>query len=125
MLCFVLANQGFCEDWDNEDNVEAMATACAASGTLASSVSDVGVAKALLDEKCGISLVSLLESERVELIHRCLVIVLELINAEDYGTQLATHLLECGIVPVLSNVSNFVMLANLGKIFAKLSFLNF
>jgi hypothetical protein len=95
---------GLCEDWDNEDNDEAFATSCAAAGTLASAVGDEGVAKALLDEKCAISLVSLLESGRLELIHRCLVIILELIDTEDIGGQLATHLLEHGVVPHLSEV---------------------
>lgn len=95
---------GLCEDWDSEENAEAFATACAASGTLASAVGDEGVAKALLDEKCAISLLSMLESGRLELIHRCLVIILELIDSEAHGAALATHLLEGGVVPHLAQV---------------------
>lgn len=95
---------GLCEDWDNEDNEEAFATACASSGTLASAAGDPGVAKALLDEKCALSILSLLGSKRLELIHRCLVIILELIESEEHGGQLAMHLLENGVVPFLSEV---------------------
>jgi hypothetical protein len=104
-LCLCLS-AGLCEDWDNEDNEEAFATACAASGTLASSVGDAGVAKALLGEKCAISLLTLLESQQLDLVHRCLVIILELIDTEEQlvGGELATHLLEYGVVPHLSQV---------------------
>lgn len=105
ILCVLCVGAvGLCEDWDSEENEEAFATACAASGTLASAVGDAGVAKALLSEKCGISLLSLLESQQLDLVHRCLVIVLELLEDEEHGAALATHLLESGIVPHLAQV---------------------
>jgi hypothetical protein len=103
-----------CEDWDNEENENAFATACAASGTLASAARDPDVAKALLEEKCALSLISLLESQKLDLVHRCLVIVLELIDCEEHSKQLATHLLESGIVPALSKVSvNLIMVISI------------
>lgn len=95
---------GLSEDWDNEENPEALATACAASGTLASACADPGVAKALLDEECAVSVLSLLASAKIELVHRCLVVILELIDAEEWGEALATHMLEQGVVPLLAKV---------------------
>ena len=104
VVCVLCVATGLCEDWDSDDNPEAFATACAAAGTLASAVGDEGVAKALLDEQCGISLLTLLESGQLGLVHRCLVIILELLAAEEHGALLATHLLESGVVPHLAQV---------------------
>ena len=95
---------GFSEDWDNEDNEEAFATARAAAGTLAGAAGDEDVAKALLAENCATSLVSLLESENVELAHRAIVITTQLTEQTDVdlAAELATHLLEGGVVPALA-----------------------
>ncbi len=92
---------GLSEDWSN---AEAIATACAASGTLATAASDNGVAIAMLQENCAQSLLSLLESERVDLVHRAVVVIMELVSGEERN-KLAKYLVEAGIVPALGVVA--------------------
>lgn len=95
---------GFCEDWDNADNEEAFATARAAAGTLAYACGDADVGKALLAENCATSILSLLESENSELAHRAIVIINELCELAEVelAAQIATHLVEGGVVPSLA-----------------------
>jgi hypothetical protein len=96
---------GLCEDWSNEENEEAFLTARAAAGTLASVASDPQVAEALLAEECARSIASLLESEEPELIHRALVMVIDLCEGgTDNCKKMATHLIESGVVPPLAKV---------------------
>jgi hypothetical protein len=96
---------GLCEDWANEENDEAFLTARAAAGTLACVVGDPQVAEALLAEECARSIASLLESEEPELIHRALVMVIDLCEGEaDHCKKMATHLIESGVVPPLAKV---------------------
>ncbi len=95
---------GLSEDWNSEENDEAFATACAASGTLATAVSDEGVTNAILAENCGQTMLELLHSERVELIHRALVIILELVTGPSQH-KAAKHLVEIGVVPALSIIA--------------------
>jgi hypothetical protein len=95
---------GFCEDWGNEENEEAFATARAAAGTLAYACGDADVGQALLEENCASSVLSLLESENSELAHRAIVIINELceLTDADLAGQIATHLVEGGVVPSLA-----------------------
>lgn len=96
---------GLCEDWCNEENEEAYATARAAAGTLACAVGDPKVAEALLAEECARSIASLLESGEVELIHRALVMTIDLCDGDtDLCVRLAKHLIEGGVVPPLAQV---------------------
>lgn len=95
---------GLSEDWDNEENDEAFATARAAAGTLAYVAGDEAVGRALLEENCASSILSLLESENSELAHRAIVIISELCDQEDVelAAELATHLVTGGVVPALA-----------------------
>jgi hypothetical protein len=72
----------FCDDWANEENQEAEATAMAASGTLAVAVSDAEVAKAVLAEGCGKSVATLVQSGNEGLAHRALVCASNLLETE-------------------------------------------
>jgi hypothetical protein len=101
---------GLSEDWYNEENEEAFATARAAAGTLACAVGDPQVAEALLAEDCVRSIASLLESGEVELIHRALVMIIDLCDGDaDHCKKLATHLIEGGVVPPLAKVMQMEM----------------
>ncbi|CAM9233984.1 unnamed protein product, partial [Ectocarpus fasciculatus] len=70
----------FCEDWDSEESDEALATALASSGTLAVAASDEGVNGALLQCGCGESIASMIGSGVDGLIHRALVLAIELVT---------------------------------------------
>ena len=74
---------GLCQDWDNEDNEDAIPTAKAAAATLAMSAQDPQVTVALVKEKVGEALVSLLASEDMELIHRALVCLCTIVEVEE------------------------------------------
>ena len=94
---------GLSEDWSNDESDEAFATARAAAGTLACAVGDPQVADALLKEECARTIVCLLESEQPELIHRALVMIIDLCdNNSELSGQIAVHLIEGGVVPPLS-----------------------
>lgn len=71
---------------------------------------DPEVAEALLAEDCVRSIASLLESGEVELIHRALVMVIDLCDGDaDHCKKLATHLIEGGVVPPLAKVMQMEM----------------
>lgn len=104
-----------CEDYgvDNEESSddnyvdEAYKTCRAAAGTLACSCGDDKVAVAVMQENIGGTITKLLESGKLELIHRALVIVVELIGCG--GKELAVHLASCNVIDsVNSAVSSAV-----------------
>lgn len=103
-----------CEDYgindeeDNEDNNqnynyadEAYKTCRASAGTLACSCGDDKVALAVMKENIGNTIAKLLESRKLELIHRALVIVIELI--ESGGKDLAVHMASCNVIESINN----------------------
>lgn len=94
---------GLSEDWDNEENPqEGLSIAKATSATLAMTVSDEEVAKAVIQENVSKTIVCLLQSENKDLIHRTLVIIVSLVQC--LGNTAASHLLEGGVVPAISIV---------------------
>ena len=106
---------GLAEDWNNTNSqesesaapgsgvTEAFLTARAAAGTLAGAAGDAAVAEAMVKEDCARTVVALLESENKELVHRALVIVLELLshNKKEY----AAHLMGGGVIPCIGLVT--------------------
>eukprot|EP01035_Chromulina_nebulosa_P018083 gene18083-23731_t len=94
---------GLCEDWDNSnDPNECYATARAASGTLAMAANDDVVANAMIQEDCSKTLLSLLSSEKSELIYRALVIIITLV--ETIGKKAAEHLGEGNVIQAIAVV---------------------
>ena len=103
-----------CEDYgENDDNnnddnnnnnnqqhynylEEAYKTCRASAGTLACSCGDDKVALAVMQENIGNTITKLLQSSKLELIHRALVIVLEL--TESGGKDLAIHMASCNVI---------------------------
>ncbi len=81
---------------------EAYQTARAAAGTLAVASSDSEVCQAMIEEGCVTTIISLLESEAPELVHRCLVCIQEMVTAG--GQNTAKFLLEGGVVPAIAVV---------------------
>ena len=90
----------FCEDWENEDNNEALACAMAAAGTLAVAASDEGVSKALLAEGCGKCIANLIDSQNPDLCHRSLVMAIEFLQV--LGSIARDHLGECDVVGAIT-----------------------
>ncbi len=103
---------GLCEDWDNKEsesveNPEALSISRACSGTLASACSDVEVCKAVLKEEIGGTIVKLLQSKQVELIHRCIVMLNEIL--ETHGTtEMCMHMLESGVIAALTEALKLI-----------------
>lgn len=89
-------------DENNNDNQhynyieEAYKTCRASAGTLACSCGDDKVALAVMQENIGNTITKLLQSGKLELIHRALVIVLELIGSG--GKDLAVHMASCNVI---------------------------
>jgi len=102
-----------CEDYgvdDEEDNNnnqsynyadEAYKTCRASAGTLACACGDDKVAFAVMQENIGNTITKLLDSGKLELIHRALVIIIELI--ESGGKDLAVHMASCNVIECISN----------------------
>ena len=91
----------FCEDWSNEENEEALATALAASGTLAVASSDNVVAHSLTKEGCGSCIAGLISSKVEGLTHRGLVVGLELVH--NVGITARDELGNGGVVDALKS----------------------
>jgi len=82
-------------------------TAKAAAGSLATLSIDSTIADLMLKEDCARTLVALLESTDGDLIHRALVIIMELLSSKEDATErysIAKHLVEGSIVPAMSSV---------------------
>lgn len=88
----------FCEDWGNAENPEALATAMAASGTLAVAVADSEVAGAVLSEGCGKCISALVLSGEEGLAHRALVCASNLLESEQQQAAARVQLTEGGDV---------------------------
>ena len=98
---------GLAEDWDREEEPrEAYLTARAAAGTLAVAASDELVGEALLSQDCARTIKSLLESQQQELVHRALVLIIELLSLEK-KPLLAKHMMESGVIPAIAIVAKF------------------
>lgn len=106
---------GLAEDWDNDkaDAHEAFLIARAAAGTLAGAACDPEVADAMVSCDCARTVVTLLESGNPELIHRALVVVLQLLSTEKRAV--AEHLMHGSVVPAMGGVTKLKepMLADL------------
>jgi hypothetical protein len=104
------------DDDDNDDNDnnnnsssnqsydyadEAYKTCRASAGTLACACGDDKVALAVMQENIGNTVAKLLASGQLELIHRALVIVIELI--ESGGKDLALHMASCNVIESINN----------------------
>lgn len=72
------------------------------SGTLAQAVSDEGVCTALLKSGCGECITALLDSDNDGLVHRALVLAIDLVRNK--GVDARNHLGEHGVVSALTNV---------------------
>ena len=74
---------------------------------------------ALVQEDCARTIVGLLESEKPELVHRALVIITELLAAQEGDAEqcraIAVHLIEGGVVQAISVVLKLKD-AQLGKL---------
>jgi hypothetical protein len=75
----------------------------AAAGTLAVACADVEVCNFMLKEDCARTIVRLLNSSNEELVHRALVIIMELV--ETGGNKLAIHMIEGNVIPAIAIVS--------------------
>ena len=95
-----------CEDWDVQEGEksENFLTARAAAGTLACAAFDEEVAQAMVAENSVLSLKTLLETGSDALIHRALVIILEMTTLRK--REVAFHLMEGGIISALGVVAN-------------------
>eukprot|EP01041_Mallomonas_annulata_P007218 gene7218-14717_t len=91
------------DDWDNEDNEEAVATARASLATLAMAAGDEAVTDALISENIAKVITRLLSSEMMEeeLLHRALVLTNTMVETK---TAAGLHLMEGGIVPLLGEL---------------------
>ena len=94
---------GLCEEWDEDIQSPEYLTARAASGTLAVAASDIDVCLSLCASNCVNTLISLMSSEREELIHRSLVITLEMISHEN--REIVSHFTSSQILDTLSGLS--------------------
>jgi hypothetical protein len=96
---------GLSEDWENDtqDAHEAFLIARAAAGTLAGAASDPEVAEAMIQNDCARTIVALLDSQNKELVHRALVIVLELLSTDK--RSVAEHLVTGLVVPAIGIVT--------------------
>lgn len=143
---------GLAEDWDSgkesaEENLppgegdQSYLIARAAAGTLAMACSDPLVVSAMCKQDCARTIVSLLESQQPELVHRALFILIEMMTAaaETEGTVEATpseekdeeiiskhavamHLMQGGVIPAIGVVVGLGLpeLAELAKQAAQL-----
>lgn len=91
----------FCEDYDNEENDSAYPTARAALGTLAMAAQSKPVCDAMIKENCMGTIAGVLGSQQIELLHRGLVMVLEMLSQ---GGDIVEHLKEHNILGILSGV---------------------
>ena len=104
-----------CEDYgvdcdeSNDDNYvdEAYKTCRASAGTLACSCGDDKVALAVMQENIGSTIAKLLDSGRLELIHRALVIIVELIGSG--GKELAVHMASCNVIESINSAVSSIM----------------
>lgn len=81
-------------------------TARAAAGSLATLSGDSTIADLMIKEDCARTLVALLESTDGDLIHRALVIIIELLSSKENATEryaIAKYLVEGHIVPAMSS----------------------
>lgn len=75
----------------------------AAAGTLAVACADLKVCNSMLNEDCARTIVRLLNSSNEELVHRALIIIMELV--ETGGNKLAIQLIEGNVIPAIAIVS--------------------
>eukprot|EP01034_Spumella_vulgaris_P029108 gene29108-36099_t len=96
---------GLSEDWENDtqDANEAFLIARAAAGTLAGAAGDPEVADAMCQNDCARTIVALMDSQNKELVHRALVIVLELLSTDK--RSVAEHLVTGAVIPAIGTVT--------------------
>ncbi len=82
---------------DDNDNTEKFLIARACTGTLAISANEPSVAKALIQEDVGSVIAKLLQCGQIEIIHRALVLIIAMVDAD--GISAGMHLLESKCVP--------------------------
>lgn len=91
------------EEAQDQDVKERFLIARAAMGTLAVAASDEQVAQALCEEDCVKSLRHVINTQNTELVHRALVMALQLLS---HGNQsIAKHLMEGSLVPCIAVVA--------------------
>lgn len=91
---------------DGSMSREPYLTAKAAAGSLATLSSDSTITDLMMKEDCARTLVALLESADGDLIHRALVIIMELLSSKEDATEryaVAKYLVEGCIVPAMSS----------------------
>jgi hypothetical protein len=91
---------------DGSMSKEPYLTAKAAAGSLATLSSDSTITDLMMKEDCARTLVALLESADGDLIHRALVIIMELLSSKEDVTEryaVAKYLVEGYIVPAMSS----------------------
>jgi len=91
---------------DGSMSREPYLTAKAAAGSLATLSSDSIITDLMMKEDCARTLVALLESADGDLIHRALVIIMELLSSKEDATEryaVAKYLVEGYIVPAMSS----------------------
>lgn len=100
------------EDWSpnpdqcehtGDDFKEAFQTARASAGTLAMAATDPEVVASMIQHDAANAIVSLLQTEQLELVHRALFIVHAMLSTEVAGV--AMHLLQGGVVPAMAVVT--------------------
>lgn len=94
---------------EKEELQEKFLTARAAAGTLAVAAGDAEVGKALCEQDCAKTVVAMLESMQNELVHRALILISELVSANepadaDQCKSNGVHLVEGGVVASISVV---------------------
>lgn len=98
---------GLGEDWhpdEGDDEKEKFFTSRASAGTLAVAAGDEGVATALCAEDCARTLRHWLGTKNVELVHRSLVIINQLLEHETSTTP-ARHLAEGSVIESMGVVA--------------------
>ena len=94
-------------------------TAKAAAGSLATLANDSTFADLLVKEECARTLVALLQSTDGNLIHRALVIIVELLSSKEEMSEryiVARHLMEGSIVPAMTAVGKSGSYQHLGSL---------
>ncbi len=109
---------GLAEDWTSGDPAdEAFLTARAAAGTLAGAASDPEVVEAMVKENCASTVRMLLETQNAELVHRALVIILELLSTEK--REVAEQLVLGEVIPAISVVTKMTSFPHLAELAMK------
>lgn len=109
----------------DDSDMQPYITARAAAGSLATIAGDNIIASIMIKEDCAKTIVALLDSVDNDLVHRALIIIIELLSINqtiEESYEIAQHLVEGTVIPSIGVVVKLTnpQLSNLAKEAAKL-----